>query len=696
MFGVAVVCEPSASSAVFDDAWGSQDQYVDTAGLAPPAGGNPNVFQRLSNADLSSWRVLGDTQYEQQITVNVSPVNWYWDESSSVHHFQAWYFTALAKQLSEVPASVTKLVDIQPPYPLFFCSKGSWDSTSGCALGYSAGFDQGGLLDQSFQQFASDFVGVAKYFRTGILASGSGTTSYTSDALTDTAENFAGDVGDCVSATVIDSNGFPDWVTGTVAGVGGAGNDTVTLSANWSTSESYDSSVGRSGLITSSTPASGAAYNLAPCTPPSGLTTPQDVTPWPMFPSVGNVQDFEIVDNEPDLSQTNLNVTNPALTAPTPTLTGVNVSGGTLTPGTTYTYEMAAAGSSSNLSTPGTQASITLPSGDNAVQVAWSATSSNDLNPYAYIIYGRTSGSQLGLAAIGEDSSSIDAQSFSWTDTGTITPFGAPSGTNNSGGKTIFTPYYYTAAWNVIAPEMKAVDPTIKLVGPAISSTNGGGSPPWTDVFCATTKGVSSACTNGDPGWSHYEGYVPELSPKGNLKSDIISMHAYGGGSSTEQNNFETNTSLNNQTVNYKNDDQAAIDSANVPVWLDEMNIDPGNSGNPVTGTNQRSMTQMGAAWIADSIIAYDFDPYVQALDQFASQGQDASWDLWGLGNLSGTRPACRDQPVRTRRPTNPTSSTGPCTGSTTGSPPATSSPYRTSHPASSRWPTKPDRTPPS
>ena len=365
-----------ASSTAFSDSWAGQDQYVDSASVPPPGGAYPNIYQRLGKLGLSGWRVLGDTQYEPQITVNTSPVNFYLNASGKVTYFPAWYFTALDKQLSEVPRGVLKVVQQQPPYSLFYCAKGSWTSaTTGCNIG---GFPPGALIDQSYRQLAGWWANVVKYFRTGVLASGSGSTSYTSRTLTDTRRSFTGDKGDCVTATVIDDNGFPDWVTGTVAAVGGTNDHTITLTGSWSPAESYDRSVGRGSMMSIATPAPGAAYNLASCRPPSGLTRPQYATPWPRPPSVGNVDYFEI-NNEPDLSQDNLAFLNPTLPAPTPNLTGVHVTGGTLTPGSRYTYEIASSGSQGNLSMPGTEASITLPAGDNAVEISWSATVNDDL-----------------------------------------------------------------------------------------------------------------------------------------------------------------------------------------------------------------------------------------------------------------------------------------------------------------------------
>ena len=425
----------------FNITFGAQDSYGFTAQMSPPTGGGPTIYSRLQLLEPGAWRTLGDKSYNDEFTSAVSPTNYYWNQSGTVEHLTAWDFRSLDKMLSEAPSTTPKEVDEEIPLSLFYCASGSWSNAS---TGCDPSGQPGALTDQSYDQLASFYANLVRYFRTGVLATGSGSSvSYTANSLTDSTENFAGDAGDCVTATVIDSNGFPDWVTGTVASVTGSGYHTLALTTNWSTAESYDTETG-AGALTSATPAGGAAYNLASCTAPGGLSSPQDAEPWPMPPSVGNVQYFEMF-NEPDLSNTNQLVTPPAVPAPSGlTLTGVNVAGGTLTAGTTYTYEIASDGvqatgvycgniASDNTcggwSLPSATQSIALPTGDNAVQVSWSAPTSNEgALPQAYQIYGRTSGSQLGLAVVGRSATS----GLTWTDTGAVTPTGAPSPADES------------------------------------------------------------------------------------------------------------------------------------------------------------------------------------------------------------------------------------------------------------------------
>src|SRR5207245_11503215 len=104
---------------------------------------------------------------------------------------------------------------------------------------------------------------------------------------------------------------------------------------------------------------------------------------------------------EPDLTNFNYPRRSPAWPPPAPTLTGINAAGGTLTPGSTYSYRLTAANVGGAESLPGTEISITLPAGDNAVKLTWPATSNLGLSPYAYRIYGRSSGAEKAMVEVG-------------------------------------------------------------------------------------------------------------------------------------------------------------------------------------------------------------------------------------------------------------------------------------------------------
>jgi hypothetical protein len=641
-----------AGSTPYDLSIGTEDNNDGLPTQSPPGGGHPNIYQRMSSADFGAYRNLGQTSWFVGANTQISPVNYYWNigsvSSPNVFYKQAWSFLALDKQLSEVPTSVAREVTQIPPYSMFDCAPGdgSWtNSSTGC---YTGGNPPGGLAYSNSRQ-AAFYAAIVAYFRTGLLASGSGTTSYTASTLTDTTRSFSGDVGDCITATVTDSFGLPDWVQGTVASIGGAGSDTVTLTANWSAANSYDVVAGNSGSITSTTPAAGAAYNLASCTPPSGtaggvsysLTTPQNATPWPLPPSVGDVRYFGI-DNEPDLSNTNLAFITPSLPAPSAiTLTGVSRSGGTLTPGATYTYEVTSLGDAGGESLPSSTHSITLPSGDNAVQISWSGTSNANASPSAYAIYGRTSGPLAGLAGVGAAS----AAGLIWTDTGTPTPSGSPPSSDTSNWQYQVTPYTLVQEWNTVVPVLKAIDPSIKATGPTQSNTKPIGGDPWIDPTCVTTSGLGSACANGDPGLRNYSTYVNYLIANANPKPDVITFHAYGGGDDTNE-SYSMSSVESSQIGNWNSyGEHSAIDAAGLPVWIDEGNVSANNEGNESYGTDFRSMTQMGAAWWAESVVDWaNQDPNVKYILDWADQGGDTAWSLFESGTPSASclpAPAC-------------------------------------------------------
>lgn len=639
-----------ATSTGFDDSFGTQDSYGFTAQETPPAGG-PTVDARLQSLDPGAWRVLGDRSYNDEFTSAVSPVNYYWDESGTVDHLTAWDFRSLDKMLSEAPSDTPREVDEEIPLPLFHCASGSWTNpTTGC----DPSGHPGALTDQTYGQLAEFYSNLVRYFRTSMLATGAGpAVSYAPDSLTDSSQSFAGDEGDCVTATVIDSDGFPDWVTGVVSSVGGEGEHTLTLTQDWSTAESYDSETGGNAL-TSATPAAGAAYDLASCRAPGGLDRPEDATPWPRPPSVGDVQYFELF-NEPDLSNTNQLVTPPAVDPPSSVhLTGVNAPGGSLTSGTTYSYEIAGDGVQATgvqcqsptsddvcggWSRPSRAQSIKLPTGDNAVKISWSDSRPNDgALPQAYQIYGRTSGSGLGLAVVGRAA----ASGMTWTDTGAITPAGSPSPVDESAGGNVITPALYYQMWNVVVPAMKAVDPSIKVSGPVEANSSGYGMPS-VNTLCVTSDGPNSACTDGGPGYAITSDYIPTLLKYGRPAPDVITFHGYGSAccDTPEASNFASITSY--EIDDFKATDQEAVDAAGIPIWIDEANY----NANDAPVNSYRSMTQVGSAWLADDLIQWALaEPLVRHIVQWAANSADPSFELFGTKTLAGDQscvphPAC-------------------------------------------------------
>src|SRR5581483_10835333 len=389
----------------------------------------------------------------------------------------AWSFSTLDKVLSDGPSGVPRLLDLTTPPEALWTGTGDGN--------------QGTLADQTYNALAQYYANVVKYFRTGILLTNSGgTVSYTGTTLTDTAANFSsyGNGTYAVTATLTDGNGFPGWETATIASVSGDGH---TLTLSWP----------------SGAPAAGAAYNLASVTPP--LTAPAAATPWPRPPSVGNVQYVELF-NESDLSNSSFPRTSPALPAPVPTLTGVNVTGSTLTPGATYAYRMTAVNIGVAESLPGAQMTITLPAGDNAVKVSWSATSNLGLSPFAYRIYGRSSGAEQAMVVVGSQALS----GLTWTDKGSVTPSGALPTSDGTPGYQVWRAREYTRMWNVVAPAVKLVDNSIQVVGPVISNPQSVSGP--STVTTAITTGPS------DNSWRDSTDYIPYLMANGSPRPDVV------------------------------------------------------------------------------------------------------------------------------------------------------------------------------
>jgi hypothetical protein len=584
-----------------------------TTSLSPPGGGYPNVFQRIDSSKLDIWRVQAVDGYNDASTSLVSPSH-YTDSMGAT--LTAWNFNTLDKQLSDGPTGATRELDmVHPPDAL-------WTGTA--PIG-GDGSSQGTLADQTYGALASYEANVVKYFRTGILRSDSGpTVTYTPTSMTDTSVDFTayGGGGYAITATVPDDNGFPDWETATITSVTNGGH-TVNF-AGWSTADS-------NALSTVSTPVAGAAYNLASVTPP--VTSPALAHPWPRPPSVGNIGYLELF-NEPDLSNSSYPRVSPSLPPPTPTLTGVNVPGGTLTPGTNYSYRIAAAAIDGGLSLPGTEVSIPLPSGDNAIRIDWSATSNLGLSPFAYQVFGRSAGGEQTMVTVGKDA----AHGLTWTDDGSVAPSGPLPSTDDTPGKQLWRAHEYLRMWNVVAPAVRSVDPSIKLVGPTISNP----------ISLAPGDVVTTDVTTGpdDHSWISNDDYVPVLMAGGSPKPDAVSIHNYGwfnGDSSTETQQWG---GLNSGISDFISQDQAAVGTT--PVFLDETNLDAGNFGNS-PAPDLRAETQMGAAWLADSYVQWCARaPQMAQLMQYEVYNGDVAWGLFSDASYQGDtscvpQPACQN-----------------------------------------------------
>jgi|GEM_PF-1538426 len=595
------VSQPGQGAATCSTRFSSEDVWPGYFYENSAPAGSPTLTQRIDALGLDVWRVQAVSGYNDANNSKPFPQAY---TGTDGHSVTAWNFTTLDKVLSDGTASAARLLDItSPPDSLW--------STTGPLPADASG--PGTLSDQTYGALAQYYANIAKYMRTGILQTNSGATvTYTSASLTDTSKDFTayGAGGYAVTATVLDANGFPDWVTGTISSVTNSGH-TVNLSATWSTTTSV-------GTISNKTPVTGAAYNLASSTPP--ITSPANAKPWPRPPSVGNVQYFELF-NESDLSNSFFPRSSPTLLAPTPTLTPVNVAGGTLTPGTTYAYRLTAVAINTGESVPGTEASVTLPSGMNAIQVTWSATTNLGLSPFAYRIYGRSAGAEKAMVVVGRDAST----GFTWTDKGSVTPSGALPTSDHTAGLQLWRAREYTKMWNAVAPAIKTVDPTVKLVGPVISN------PQSLAVLNTNTTAVTTGPS--DTSWKDSTDYVPFLMANGNPKPDVVSYHSYGNSNGSGSSDASYFSGLLSAISDYKSTDESSVGS--LPAWNTETNIDAGFLDN----TDFRAITQLGSAWLADEMIQYcQQAPSVQELFQFEVANTN-TWNLFGENPPAGCYP---------------------------------------------------------
>lgn len=602
-----------ATGAACSTRFDSQDVYPGNYDAMAQASSGPSTTQRMDALGLDVYRVqaVSDATYFSNGVAQGLDIPFPVSYTATNGTVQPWDFSVLDKVLSDGPAGAPRLLDITRPPDSFFTGTGT--------LGGSSGATPGAIADQTYNSYAQYMANVVRYFRTGNLVTDSGSSvTYTATSLTDTAQNFTayGTGGYSVTATVLDSNGFRDWETAAITSITNSGH-TLNFSAGWSISNS-------SSLTSKSTPAAGAAYDLAATTPP--ITSPINAHPWPMPPSVGNVLYFETA-NEPDLSNWDFPRTSPSLPAPAPTLSGVNVTGGTLTPGATYSYRITAVSVAATESLPGTEATITLPAGDNAVQVNWGATSNLGLSPYAYRIYGRTTAAEKAMVVVGRDASS----GLTWTDKGSVAPSGALPTADNTAGLQILRARDYVKMWNAIAPAMKAVDGSIKLVGPVISNA----------ASLASETVDTTVVTTGpsDSSWKDFTDYVQRLMSDGTPKPDIIDFHAYGGwqGSADTDASYWNAAAIQQQINDFNSVDKPYIGST--PAWITETNLDAGG-----LDTNDfRAMTQLGSAFMADDLIKWCTQaPEVTGLFHFEAQNGN-TWALYD----GATPPAnCYPQPA--------------------------------------------------
>jgi hypothetical protein len=607
---ITVAATPTANTC--STRFSSQDVWPGYFYNQSAPAGSPTLSQRIDNLGLDVWRVQAVDGYNDDTTSLPYPKAY---TGTDAHSVSAWNFKTLDKVVASGPATADKLVDLTAPPDVLWNGPGPLPAGGGTP---------GALYDQSYGELSQYYANVVKYFRTPLVASNSGgTVTYTSTSMTDTAKDFTAYSGGgyAVTATVRDNNGFSDWVTSTINTVTNSGH-TVNLSAAWSTTNSGKPDV----TITNATPSAGAAYNLDHTTLAlsgnvNGTTATSNASPWPRPPALGTVKYFELF-NESDLSNSFFPRSSPGLPAPVPTLTPVNVAGGTLTPGSTYTYRLTSIAINTAESTPGTSVSVTMPAGMNSVQINWNATSNLSLNPFAYKIYGRTAASTLGMVVVGRDAST----GLTWTDKGSVTPSSAVPVTDGTPGLQIWRPREYTKMWNVVAPAIKAIDANAKVVGPVIS--NPASLAPLNVNTTAITTGPS------DNSWRDSTDYVPYLMANGSPKPDVVSYHSYGGSDGSGSSDASYFSGLDAAISDFKAVDVPVLGST--PAWNTESNIDAGFLDN----TDMRSVTHMGSSWLAYEMIQHCLQaPQLQEIFQFEVANTN-TWNLFGSTPPAGCYPA--------------------------------------------------------
>jgi hypothetical protein len=366
-------------------------------------------------------------------------------------------------------------------------------------------------------------------------------------------------------------------------------------------------------------------YNTNGASPPvAGMTPwPKPAGPWP-------IKYVEIY-NEPDYSSENPRIP-PTLTGPALSLQAV--SGGSLDAGT-YSYRASGLNSTGSPgngeSAAGAVASITLDAADitagrRSVRLTWSAPDAEGLSPSAYVIYGRTSSRRI-MSVVGSEAPG----GRTFTDTGAIAPGGpsAPNGDRGTGGGgPVFSPLEYRAFWDKVAAALKAVDPSVKLVGPATTNPVAINAP-----SVITTAGP----TNGpnDDSYIDYRNYYEVLMDASEPnKPDVISYHGYGGWEGTES-NAQLLQRIDDMATDVKT--EVLPHTGDRPLWQTEDNV---NAAGLVSGDG-RATNQFAAAWWGKLFgVMANTSPHIERLYQYTiteSPTFDLLWDSTYSG-LAGSR----------------------------------------------------------
>ncbi len=129
------------------------------------------------------------------------------------------------------------------------------------------------------------------------------------------------------------------------------------------------------------------------------------------------------------------------------------------------------------------------------------------------------------------------------------------------------TPSMYVTMWNAVVPQMRAIDPTIKLVGPATANVDTGFTPE----------------------------YIPTLIAHATYQPDAVSYHGYGGwdNSQTDSEIFDGGPDTGGLAYIVNGVNKVKTWAPGKPIWVTEINVNAAWGNDPA----KRPWTAYGVAW---------------------------------------------------------------------------------------------------
>jgi len=125
----------------------------------------------------------------------------------------------------------------------------------------------------------------------------------------------------------------------------------------------------------------------------------------------------------------------------------------------------------------------------------------------------------------------------------------------------------YVKMWNAVVPQMRAIDPTIKLVGPATANVDTGYTPE----------------------------YIPTLIANATYQPDAVSYHGYGGwdNSQTDLEIFDGGPDTDGLAYIVNGVKKVKTWAPGKPIWITEINVNADWGNDPA----KRPWTAYGVAW---------------------------------------------------------------------------------------------------